>query len=100
MNTSHIYKGAHTITPYLTIRGCKEAIEFYKKVFGAKERVETNREMDIRNYAKYILKEGTTDEKRLLLGNLRTRIVYEDKRLTLQQLDSQDVNTQLVRQNH
>ncbi len=38
MNTSHIYPGAHTITPYLSIKGCNEAIEFYKKAFGATER--------------------------------------------------------------
>lgn len=38
MNTSHIYPGAHTITPYLSIKGCDEAIEFYKKAFGATER--------------------------------------------------------------
>jgi len=37
MNTSHIYPGAHTITPYLAIKGCNEAIEFYKKVFNATE---------------------------------------------------------------
>jgi hypothetical protein len=52
-------------------------------VLGTKERLETNKETDIRNYAKYILKEGTTDEKRLLLGNLRTRIIYKDKKLYL-----------------
>lgn len=38
---------------------------------------------DIRNYAKYILKEGTVTEKRELLANLRSRIVYKDKGLTL-----------------
>jgi PhnB protein len=38
MNTSHIYPGAHTITPYLAIKGCNEAIEFYKKAFGAVEK--------------------------------------------------------------
>lgn len=38
MNTSHIYPGAHTLNAYLTIKGCNEAIEFYKKAFGAKER--------------------------------------------------------------
>jgi DNA invertase Pin-like site-specific DNA recombinase len=38
---------------------------------------------DIRNYAKYILKEGTVVEKRELLANLRSRIVYKDKELTL-----------------
>ena len=29
--------GYHTITPYLMIRGAAEAIEFYKKAFGAVE---------------------------------------------------------------
>lgn len=38
MKTSHIYPGAHTLSTYLTIKGCSEAIEFYKKAFGAKER--------------------------------------------------------------
>ncbi len=32
---------------------------------------------------KYILKEGSVSEKRELLGNLRSRIVYKDKMLTL-----------------
>lgn len=30
-------EGYHTITPHLTIRGAAEAIEFYKKAFGARE---------------------------------------------------------------
>jgi DNA invertase Pin-like site-specific DNA recombinase len=60
---------------------------FQRSVLGIKEKLETNREMDIRNYAKYILKEGTTDEKRQLLGNLRTRITYKDKTLTLELVD-------------
>jgi uncharacterized glyoxalase superfamily protein PhnB len=29
--------GFHTVTPYLTVQGGAEAIEFYKKAFGAKE---------------------------------------------------------------
>ena len=29
--------GYHTATPYLTIRGAAEAIDFYKRAFGAKE---------------------------------------------------------------
>lgn len=40
---------------------------------------------DIRNYAKYILKEGTVMEKRELLANLRSRIIYKDKELHLMQ---------------
>lgn len=30
-------EGYHTVTPYLVIKGAAEAIEFYKKAFGAKE---------------------------------------------------------------
>ncbi len=56
---------------------------FQRSVLGAKEKIQTNKEMDIRNYAKYILKEGTTVEKRELLANLRSRIQYKDKVLTL-----------------
>lgn len=38
MTASYIYPGAHTLSPYITIKGCDKAIEFYKKVFGAKEK--------------------------------------------------------------
>ncbi len=38
MNTSYIYKGAHTLNADITIKGCNDAIEFYKKAFGATER--------------------------------------------------------------
>lgn len=31
--------GYHTITPYMTIKNCAEAMEFYKKAFGAVETV-------------------------------------------------------------
>ncbi len=37
-NTSKsIPDGFHTITPYLVIKGASDAIEFYKKAFGAQE---------------------------------------------------------------
>jgi len=32
-----IPKGYHSVTPYLCIRGTAQALEFYKKAFGAKE---------------------------------------------------------------
>ena len=35
--TQAIPKGFHTLTPYINIKGAVEAIEFYKKAFGAKE---------------------------------------------------------------
>jgi PhnB protein len=33
-----IPEGYHTVTPYLIVRGGAEAIDFYKKAFGAEER--------------------------------------------------------------
>lgn len=46
-------------------------------------KIKNGRDTDIRNYAKYILKEGSVTEKRELLENLRSRIIYKDKVLTL-----------------
>jgi site-specific DNA recombinase len=40
-------------------------------------------DVSTREYAKYVLIEGTTQEKRELLGNLRSRISYKDKKITL-----------------
>lgn len=42
--------------------------------------------MDIRSYAKYLLKEGSISEKRELLGNLRSKLIYEDKIVRMQDL--------------
>ncbi len=56
---------------------------FQRSVLGSTDKIKNNKETDIRNYAKYILKESSTSEKRELLGNLRSRIVYRDKMLTL-----------------
>jgi hypothetical protein len=40
-------------------------------------------DMDIRAYAKYLMREGTVSEKRELLGNLRSRLMYQDKTVRL-----------------
>jgi hypothetical protein len=56
---------------------------FQRSVLGSTDKVKNRADTDIRNYAKYILKEGSTIEKRELLANLRSRIVYKDKTLTL-----------------
>lgn len=37
MSVKPIPEGYHSVTPYLIIEGAGEAIEFYKKAFGAKE---------------------------------------------------------------
>lgn len=56
---------------------------FQRSVLGATEKIKNTQDTDIRNFAKYILKEGTVGEKRELLANLRSRIIYKDKQLTL-----------------
>jgi PhnB protein len=35
----YIPEGFHTVTPYLTVKDVKRAIDFYKRAFGARERV-------------------------------------------------------------
>lgn len=57
--------------------------KFQRSVFGVKESLRTDHDADMRNYAKYLLREGSRTEKRELLSNLRSRIIYEDKELTL-----------------
>ena len=39
MAKSHIYPGANSLNPYINIKGCSDAIAFYKKVFGAIEKL-------------------------------------------------------------
>ncbi len=46
--------------------------------------VEEN-DVNIRQYAKYLLKDGSVSDKRELLANLRSRVVYKDKKVTLVQ---------------
>lgn len=40
-------------------------------------------EVNIREYAKYLLKDGSVSDKRELLANLRSRLNYKDKKVTL-----------------
>jgi len=49
-----------------------------------KELVEEN-DVNIRQYAKYLLKEGSVSDKRELLANLRSRLNYKDKKITMVQ---------------
>ena len=39
MSTKPIPEGYHTLTPYLAVNDAAQAIDFYKKAFGAKERM-------------------------------------------------------------
>ncbi|MBM3205052.1 recombinase family protein [Candidatus Uhrbacteria bacterium] len=42
-----------------------------------------NIETDMRTYAKYVLKDGSVTEKRELLGNLRSKLIYCNKKIEL-----------------
>ena len=68
----------------------EEEIKRYNKfqsvVLGGKGKHDpAEAEVNIRTYVKYLLKEGSVTEKRELLGNLRSRLVYQNKRITLLQ---------------
>jgi DNA invertase Pin-like site-specific DNA recombinase len=58
--------------------------KFNHVVMGTKaEELPEEAEVNLRKYAKYLLKEGSVTEKRELLANLRSRLIYKDKTLTL-----------------
>lgn len=42
--------------------------------------------VDIRNYAKYILREGSILEKRELLECIKTRIILKNKEITIKKV--------------
>ena len=64
----------------------KSEVERFKKfqqsVLGIKEKPDV-KDIDIRNYAKYLLREGADVEKRELLGCLKSRLVLVDKIISL-----------------
>lgn len=55
----------------------------FQAMLGKKDQKGTSKEIDIRHYAKYLLKEGSMLEKRELLVNLKSGIVYKNKRIHL-----------------
>lgn len=62
----------------------KRFSHFQKVVLGSDgKQAAEEADVNIRTYAKYLLKEGSISEKRELLGNLRSRLVYQDKKVTL-----------------
>lgn len=51
---------------------------------GVKDKVEVG-EVDIRNYVKYMLRDGTDIEKRELLGCIKSKILLDNKKVILSQ---------------
>lgn len=56
---------------------------FQRSVLGATEKIKMDAEADIRNYAKYLLREGSTIEKRELMACIKTKLILTNKILTL-----------------
>jgi hypothetical protein len=63
----------------------KEVTRFNKlnaQVLGTKEKTKAS-DMDIKRYAKYLLEEGSIEEKRKLLEHLNGELVMKDKKIKL-----------------
>jgi len=61
--------------------------KFKNNIFGIdkqEKELKTKKEINLREYAKYILKEGSTSEKRELMSCLKSRLVLAEKKLTLE----------------
>jgi len=73
--------------------GIKEKLEkemerlnhFRNKVLGlTDEEVADQKKLDLRAYAKYVLKEGTIEEKRELMQSFKSKLVLKDKKVVLE----------------
>lgn len=77
---------------------------FNSDVMGTQDNYEdAQRDMDVKKYVKYLLSDGTIDEKRHVLLSLKSRIILKDKRVYLdvvkdeeESLESENSNLPLV----
>ncbi|MEX0650390.1 MAG: hypothetical protein WD200_05300 [Candidatus Andersenbacteria bacterium] len=53
----------------------------FQAVLGGGKPNADSKEVDIRIYAKYLLANGSITEKRELLANLKSKIIYRDRKL-------------------
>ena len=57
--------------------------KFHSNIMGKKEEEYRAKDVDIRNYAKYVLNEGSIFEKRDLIGCLRSKVQISNKRISI-----------------
>jgi hypothetical protein len=57
--------------------------KFSRGVLGVFNKKSQHEDVDLKTYAKYILKEGSNEEKRELMGCLESKVVVKDKKLSL-----------------
>jgi len=58
--------------------------KFRTGVLGKENKIKLNAEVSARNYAKYLLKEGTLVEKRELLTCLQSKLILKDRKICLE----------------
>lgn len=64
----------------------KDDIERHQKfqaLLGAEVKKVQLQDVDLKNYAKHMLKVGETAEKRQILSHLKDRLVLKDRRITI-----------------
>lgn len=60
--------------------------KFQRSFFGEKKLAKTNiRQIDLKDYAKYVLREGTAIEKREFLGCIKSRLIIKNKIVVLEE---------------
>jgi len=57
--------------------------KFHSGIMGKPKEEYSAKDADIRNYAKYLLSEGSIFEKRDLLGCLKSKIILKEKKITI-----------------
>lgn len=57
--------------------------KFQRVILGSKEKIDVG-DVDLRNYAKYVLREAPDVEKRELLGCLKSKILLSQKKIILE----------------
>ena len=57
--------------------------KFHRGVLGVSDKKAEHKDVDLKTYAKYILKEGSNEEKRELMGCLESKVVVRDKKVSL-----------------
>lgn len=65
------------------LRDEAERVNKFQSIIGGKEQKVEVMDVDMKNYAKYILKEGSMFEKRELLSHLKDKLVIREKVVVL-----------------
>jgi len=57
--------------------------KFYKSVLGIKGKAEAHQDIDLKDYAKYVLRDGSNEEKRELMGCFKSKIIVRGHAVTI-----------------